>query len=335
METRHYVPKLLAVKQIIADPASVGINLDSIPDQAYFTTVMLNKSIDVSLAAKLANMPVNEFISLNPAFNKPVVRSDTPTQLLLPVDKAETFSNNLQNYDKPLVSWQAYSAKIGERIGTIAKKFNVSVAWLKEHNPIQLSKKGKLTSEHMLIVPLASTGTTDKSSATMPLEKMAIADTTSTKTSIKDTPAIETHVKSTEKSTPKTIKVQKGDTLYNLATSYHVSTHDLEQWNNIKHHQLKIGQKLTISEAKPPLAANDQKVNTDKKVAEPTHHKHGDKTTKETKSESSKKKANNKKDTAAKVKHSAKTSTTKKVPGEKSTKKSVEKPKKKFKHEAK
>ncbi|BBP01133.1 transglycosylase SLT domain-containing protein [Sulfuriferula nivalis] len=335
METRHYVPKLLAVKQIIADPASVGINLDSIPDQAYFTTVMLNKSIDVSLAAKLANMPVNEFISLNPAFNKPVVRSDTPTQLLLPVDKADTFSNNLQNYDKPLVSWQAYSAKIGERIGTIAKKFNVSVAWLKEHNPIQLSKKGKLTSEHMLIVPLASTGTTDKSLATMPIEKMAIADTTSTKTSIKDTPAIDTRSKSTEKSTPQTIKVQKGDTLYNLATRYHVSTQDLEQWNNIKHHQLKIGQELTISEAKLPLAANDKKVSKDEKVAETTRHKHGDKTTKETKTESSKKKVNNKKDTAAKIKHNSKTSVTKKVTVEKSTKIPAEKPKRKSKHEAK
>ncbi|MEQ1667837.1 MAG: LysM peptidoglycan-binding domain-containing protein, partial [Sulfuriferula sp.] len=245
METRNYVPKLLAVKQVIADPASVGINLNSIPNQAYFTTVMLNKSIDVSLAAKLANMPVNEFVSLNPAFNKPVVRSDTPTQLLIPVDKVDTFASNLQNYDKPLVSWQAYSAKIGEKIGSIAKKFNVTVGWLKEHNPIHLNNKGKFTSEHTLLVPLASTGAADKSSATMPIEKMAMADTNPVKSSVKNTPAVEPVHKNSERA--KTIIVKKGDTLYNLAERHHVSTSDLEKWNGIKHHQIKLGQKLDIS----------------------------------------------------------------------------------------
>jgi membrane-bound lytic murein transglycosylase D len=338
METRNYVPKLLAVKQIIADPTSVGINLNSIPDQAYFTTVMLNKSIDVSLAAKLANMPVNEFISLNPAFNKPVVRSDTPTQLLLPVDKADTFANNLQNYDKPLVSWQAYSAKIGERIGSIAKKFNVSVDWLKEHNPIQLNKKGKLTSEHMLIVPLASSGTADKSVATMPIEKMAIADSPVTKSSIKDVPTVEVHSKSADKLAPNTITVQKGDTLYNLSTRYHVSTNDLEQWNNIKYHQLKIGQELIISEAKPSLAASDKKASKDEKINEPAHHKHSDKATKDSKAVSSKKdtkKENNKNGTATQVKHGKKNNAAKKPALEKPAKKAAEKPMKKTNHEKK
>ena len=245
METRNYVPKLLAVKQVIADPSSVGINLNSIPNQAYFTTVILNKSIDVSLAAKLANMPMNEFVSLNPAFNKPVVRSDTPTQLLLPIDKADTFATNLQSYDKPLVSWQAYSAKIGERISNIAKKFNVTVGWLKEHNPIHLNNKGKLTSEHMLLVPLASSATADKSLTTVPIEKMAMVDTVSTKSSVKDTPVIEAARQNNEKT--KTIVVKKGDTLYNLAERYHLSANDLEQWNDVKHHQIKLGQTLTIS----------------------------------------------------------------------------------------
>ena len=341
METRHYVPKLLAVKQIIADPASVGINLDSIPNQAYFTTVMLNKSIDVSLAAKLANMPINEFVSLNPAFNKPVVRSDTPTQLLLPVDKVDTFSNNLQNYDKPLVSWQAYSAKIGERIGSIAKKFNVSVAWLKEHNPIQLSKKGKLTSEHTLLVPLANSGTADKSLATMPIEKMANADTTVVKSSIKDTPVAEAPSKRTEKSAPKTIKVQKGDTLYSLAMRHHISTSDLEEWNNIKHHQLKTGQELNISEPVKLDAADDKKVRKNDKSDESAQNKHkqDNKTAKVNKSGDTKKhtKKDGKKDAkqVTQQKNVHKTAASKKTIVEKPTKKSPEKINKKLKHETK
>lgn len=235
-ETRHYVPKLLAIKQIIADPISVGFNLDSIPNQAYFTAVTLNKPIDVSLAAKLANMPVSDFVSLNPAFNKPVVRSDTPTQLLLPVDKADTFSNNLENYDRPLVSWQTYTAKIGERFSSIAKKFNVTVAWLKEHNPIQLSRKGKLTSEHTLMVPLKDNQE----------YRVAIAD--------KTMPAVNSSTVLQKNTTPepaipkiKEIKVKTGDTLYTLAQRYQISVADLEKWNKIKHKHIKIGQTLMIS----------------------------------------------------------------------------------------
>jgi membrane-bound lytic murein transglycosylase D len=268
METRNYVPKLLAVKQIIADPASVGINLNSIPDQAYFTKVMLDKSIDVNLAAKLANMPVNEFISLNPAFNKPVVRSDSNTQLLLPVDKVDTFSQNLASYDKPLVSWQAYTAKIGERISSIAKKFNVSVAWIKEHNPIHLSNKGKLTSDHTLLVPLASTNTS--TAATMPIEKIAMNDPApANKIDTKNTSSTDSSNKKSEPPAHK-ITVKKGETLHSLATRHHVSVTELENWNHIKHHQLKLGQTLIVSE---PVQTKTEKSS---QKDEPTHtSKHG------------------------------------------------------------
>lgn len=256
-ETRHYVPKLLAVKQIIADPESVGLNLDSIPNQAYFTTVTLTKPIDVSLAAKLANMPVNEFVSLNPAYNKPVVRSDTPAQLLLPVDKVDTFSNNLQNYDRPLVTWQVYAAKIGERITTIAKKFGVTVAWLKEHNPIHLSHKGKLTSDHALMVPLKENAdnayATDKTRPSNAVNKIALAEPGIMKVSLHDTQSQDIPNKTgrTEQShqgkMPREITVKTGDTLYSLATRYQVTAHELAQWNKIKPNQLKLGQTLILT----------------------------------------------------------------------------------------
>lgn len=275
-ETRHYVPKLLAIKQIIIDPTSVGLNLDSIPNQAYFTTVTLDKPIDVSLAAKLANMPVNEFVSLNPAYNKPVVRSDTPAQLLLPVDKVDTFSNNLQNYDRPLVTWQVYAAKIGERISTIAKKFNVTVAWLKEHNPVQLSRKGKLTSDHALMVPLK--GNTDNT-ATIANKtdnhnisnKIALAETSTGKRQEKDAPTLDNSNASANAGheyqkdrTPREITVKKGDTLYNLSTHYHVSTHDLVLWNKIKHNQLKPGQHLIVSAPDDHHAASGKNAHNEK-----------------------------------------------------------------------
>jgi LysM domain. len=210
----------------------------------------------VSLAAKLANMPVNEFVSLNPAYNKPVVRSDTPAQLLLPVDKVDTFSNNLQNYDRPLVTWQVYAAKIGERISTIAKKFGVTVAWLKEHNPIQLSRKGKLTSDHALMVPLkggaGNAYAADKPAHANVINKVALAESGMMKVSLHETtnqdasdkiPATESH----REKTPREITVKAGDTLYSLATRYQVTAHELAQWNKIKPNQLRLGQKLIVA----------------------------------------------------------------------------------------
>jgi membrane-bound lytic murein transglycosylase D len=275
-ETRHYVPKLLAIKQIIIDPTSVGLNLDSIPNQAYFTTVTLDKPIDVSLAAKLANMPVNEFVSLNPAYNKPVVRSDTPAQLLLPVDKVDTFSNNLQNYDRPLVTWQVYAAKIGERISTIAKKFNVTVAWLKEHNPVQLSRKGKLTSDHALMVPLkgnteSAATLADKTGSHNLTNKIALADTTTGKHQEKDAPTLDNsnisanseHSHQQDRAV-REVTVKKGDTLYNLSTRYHVSTHDLVLWNKIKHNQLKPGQHVIVSAPDEHHAASGKNAHKEK-----------------------------------------------------------------------
>ncbi|HET9114207.1 MAG TPA: transglycosylase SLT domain-containing protein [Burkholderiales bacterium] len=248
LETRHYVPKLLAIKQIVADPESVGLNLDSIPDQAYFTAVTLKRPIDVSLAAKLANMPVRDFISLNPAYNKPVVRSDTPTQLLLPVDRVDTFSTNLQNCTEPLVSWQMYRARLGERIRTIAKKFHVSVAWLMEHNPIHLSHKGKLTSEHTLIVPLRNQVANAAKPADIPGRPVKLAENDTAAAKPLKIGYRETNSgRHADDETPGQIKVKPGDTLYSIARRYRVSLQDLKKWNHTGNRPLQPGATLSLA----------------------------------------------------------------------------------------
>ncbi|HET9469997.1 MAG TPA: transglycosylase SLT domain-containing protein, partial [Usitatibacter sp.] len=118
-ETRNYVPKLIAVKNIVLSPASYGIELDSLPDQPYFTTVQAPAKIDVKLAAKLAGMSVEDFIALNPAHRKPVAVASDGT-LVLPLDKAETFKENLEANEQPLVTWTTYQAKRGESLDAIA-----------------------------------------------------------------------------------------------------------------------------------------------------------------------------------------------------------------------
>jgi membrane-bound lytic murein transglycosylase D len=233
-ETRDYVPKLMAVKEIIADPAMVGLSLSNIPNQAYFTKVSLQNPIDVKLAAKLANMPLTQFESLNPAYKKPIVRSDTPQQILLPVDKADAFATNLKNYDQPLVSWQAYPAKAGDSAAGIAKKFGVTLAWLNQHNEFSVTRKGKLTEDHTLLVPLENNLDAAQLVATTPQSE-------NTKTIAKKEPLTVARARS--------VTVKRGETLVSLAKRHHVSLAELKRWNHLRSNKVQAGDELMIAAA--------------------------------------------------------------------------------------
>ncbi len=135
-ETRNYMPKLQAVKNIVANPAQYGIDLAEVPNQPYFVEVPTTKHIDVKLAAKLAEMPIDEFLSLNPGNNGPVIRADGERVLLFPANKADTFRLNMENHDEPLVSWEAYKLKPGETLDRVAARYGISVAQLKTANGI-------------------------------------------------------------------------------------------------------------------------------------------------------------------------------------------------------
>ncbi|MGE5027802.1 MAG: transglycosylase SLT domain-containing protein, partial [Betaproteobacteria bacterium] len=74
-ETRNYLPKLMAVKRIVMDPEASGLTLASIPNRPYFATVTTKRHIDVAVAARLAEIPLQEFVSLNPAHNRPVINA--------------------------------------------------------------------------------------------------------------------------------------------------------------------------------------------------------------------------------------------------------------------
>src|SRR5450631_477284 len=152
-ETRNYVPKLFAVKNIVLSPTSYGIELESVPDQPYFTEVKAPAKIDVKIAAKLAGMSEDEFVALNPAHNKPVAASTG--MFILPVDRAESFKANLEAYDKPLVSWTTYPAKKGEALDSIAKRHGLATSQLKSANPdLKLDKKSRLRVAASVMVPM-------------------------------------------------------------------------------------------------------------------------------------------------------------------------------------
>jgi membrane-bound lytic murein transglycosylase D len=151
-ETRNYVPKLFAVKNIVLAPTTYGIELDSVPDEPYFTTVDAPSRMDVKVAAKLAGMTEDDFLALNPAYNKPIAM---PGKIVLPIDKADDFRTNLEAYDKPLVSWTTYNAKRSESIDAIARRHGVTGAQLRAVNDqAKLDKKGRLRAAGPILVPL-------------------------------------------------------------------------------------------------------------------------------------------------------------------------------------
>jgi membrane-bound lytic murein transglycosylase D len=156
-ETRNYVPKLIAVKNIIADPARFGIRLSPVPNEPYFEIVTVQRHIDVKLAAKFAGMPLDEFRFLNPAHNKPVIKAGSAETIVLPKNRVATFLANLENHDKPLVSWQAHTVKPGEKPEKIAASYGMSVTELKQVNNI--ASAAKIRPGLPLLVPVREGGT--------------------------------------------------------------------------------------------------------------------------------------------------------------------------------
>jgi membrane-bound lytic murein transglycosylase D len=138
-ETRNYVPKLLAIRNIIANPLAYGIKLAMIPDKPYFTTLKPQRHIDVKVAAKLAEISVEELLHLNPGYIRPVIAHKENRQLVLPIEKAEIFKKNLAKYTQPLLNWRPYATKRGELFSQIAAKHGVSLEELRKVNSLAIS----------------------------------------------------------------------------------------------------------------------------------------------------------------------------------------------------
>jgi membrane-bound lytic murein transglycosylase D len=214
-ETRHYVPKLLAVKNLISNPEQYGIEIDTLPNEPYFNQVRVHASMDIHSAAKLAGMSSTDFIALNAAFPRNLIRSDTPVNLLVPVDKADKFQRNLESgtWD----SWQPQTVKKGERPEAIARRFDVSIDRLKEHNQFHL-KRGKLVRDQTILVPIKGRGVVASPSPA------AVAVATDSNTH----------------------QVGRGDTLFSVARRYGTTVTQLIQANPNLDSSIRPGQVLLL-----------------------------------------------------------------------------------------
>lgn len=222
-ETKNYVPKLQAVKNLMTHPGNYGLQIPTIANTPYFAKVSAPAKIDTHLVAKLAEINHEEFLALNPSYDRPLINGEHENlELLLPIMAAQTFKTNLANYEKPLVNWQTYQAKRGERMDKIASKFGINLAQLRDVN--DLSAQPKMKKSTTLLVPKAN------------------AD--------EDTPltVVEENEVETESPSKQTVthKVKKGEIMQSIAKYYGVSVKQILAANSLRNTKVKAGQVLNI-----------------------------------------------------------------------------------------
>jgi membrane-bound lytic murein transglycosylase D len=243
-ETRAYVPKLIAVKNIVLSPASYGVELTTVDNKPYFSKVPAPAKIDVKLAAKLAEMPVDEFSALNPAFNRPVAASGTG-YFLVPTENAELFSTNLRLYQSlngPMVSWQTVTARKGDSVDVVARRYGMTGSYLRATGGPFAERKGKFLKPATFMVPMAGQA---KAMTAMFDKKVALKNAQGGVES--SAPVVEPATVVTD--APKartTYRVAKGDTLHSISSRTGASVQALRDLNNLKSNNVKVGQQLTL-----------------------------------------------------------------------------------------
>ena len=225
-ETRGYVPKLMAIAEIVSDPEKYNIRLPVIKNQAYMAEVDIESQIDLALAAELAEIDLETLYILNPAYNRWATDPNGPHRLLVPIEKAEIFKANLKALPQnKRLTWKRHKIKKGQTLLAIADKYNTTVTLIKDLNQI----RGNMIREGQnLIIPISSrNGKTYSLSAEQRL--LAIQNTKK---------------KGKEKIT---YTVKSGDSFWSISRKYKVGHRSLAKWNGLAPRDtLRLGQKLVI-----------------------------------------------------------------------------------------
>lgn len=225
-ETRGYVPRLLAISNIVENPEHFDVHLNPIANITYIGQVDSGSQIDIALAAELADMTIDEIYNLNPAINRWTTPPNGPHTFFLPTDKVTTFNENLAKLpQEKRVTWARHKVKSGETLSHIAKRYRTTTSVLAQVNNL----KGSLirANQHLIIPVAQRSANSYRLSADQRLSKT------------KNTPR-----KGRSKITH---TVRKGDTFWDIARKYKVGVTSLSSWNGMAPKDtLRIGQKLVI-----------------------------------------------------------------------------------------
>ncbi|MDH5628892.1 MAG: LysM peptidoglycan-binding domain-containing protein [Gammaproteobacteria bacterium] len=233
-ETEAYVPKLLALASILKeniDDQTMWVPVDNLP---FFDTVSTETQIDLSLAASLAEMSMDEFYQINPGYNHWATSPTGNHMIALPIDKIDIFKQNLQKIPADQrISYKRYTIKSGDSLISIAKKFDTTVTLLRSHNSIRGNtiRQGKT-----LLIPVASQAR-DQYHKSQQQRLMATQNTR-------------------RNGHKQVIYVQAGDSMWEIAKRYKVNVRSLAKWNNMAPTDpLQVGKKLVIWTKKPELVS--------------------------------------------------------------------------------
>lgn len=229
-ETRDYVPKLLAMKNIVGTPERLGLSLPPLENHPYFVSVPIERDIDVATAARLAGISLDDFQALNPQMDKPVILAAGTPQVLLPYDSANRFVRQLALVRGPLASWTAWVAPRSLKPAEAAKLVGMSEAQLREVNripPRMLVKTGST-----LLVPRGAHTTVD------------VAEHLADHASLQLTPEARALRKLTFKAS------KNGDSVAAVAKRYRVTAAQVAEWNQVATTaRFKPGQSITVMKA--------------------------------------------------------------------------------------
>lgn len=231
-ETRYYVPKFQAMKNIIAQPQRFGATLPAIGNHPFFDAVPIDRDMDVALIAELANVSEKDLRQLNPSHNKPVILAAGTPQVLLPWDNAKRFEERLRLHSGPLATWTAWRVPKAMSPAQVAKQHGMSEKALREVN--RIPPRMQLRAGSTVLVPRS-----DRQVADVPEH-------------IADNGQI---LLAPERGQARQVKVRKGDTLSKIARTHRVTVAALRQWNQLRPNAtLRIGQVLVLYGGNAPKA---------------------------------------------------------------------------------
>ena len=226
METRFYVPKLQAMKNIVSQPELYNSKLPIIENHPYFQSVTIDRDIDVALAAKLAEVPLDDFKALNPSINRPVILAAGTPQILLPWDNAEVFVSNLQAYTGGrLASWTAWVAPTTMNPADAAKRVGMSEAELRSVNAVP--PRMVIRAGSTLLVPRASHIQNDVTGKVADTGQLSLSPEVVLRRTV--------------------LKAGKGETVATIARKYRIAPTQVAQWNKVSSSaSFKPGQQVIV-----------------------------------------------------------------------------------------
>jgi membrane-bound lytic murein transglycosylase D len=225
-ETRLYVPKLQAVKNIVANPQAFRTELPLIENHPYFQQVLITRDIDVALAARLADVKIDDFKALNPSAHRPVIIAAGTPQILLPWDNATVFQRNFEAYSQgQYASWTAWTAPSTMNPAEAARRTGMSEADLRGVNnipPRMLIKAGST-----LLVPRSAKVENDVTSHVADNAQVSFAPEIVTRRT--------------------TVKARKGESVATIAKRYGLSAASVAEWNNVSASSaFKLGHQVVV-----------------------------------------------------------------------------------------